>query len=320
MANSGTPIVVARKAEVGRKTPEWFSNLNKPNLINHAIWTGGVVFAGEERVTLDRANSIIGPISSRTRRMCKVVPNELGLPEPDTSRYTAEGFLKPENNFIVDVDWDDSGDGIKCLIRHESRQDTIRGNIDDSQQWWEPLSSISPWHFRRSLYDRMQYIYYPQRSYFIEAPQKVIDRLAPKPSPRDILRLGLSYGHFNWEAEFDEIDQLGPREQKWRLASFKLACENWKSLARKWEVNLELAYYSIARAKGENVKLSEELPSGGKSLSRWSQGPSPGGKLRAYLRSVASFSHAMASSKPLFTRISPEEARASAEARTEGSD
>ena len=63
--------------------------------LEKALAASGIDFTGEERISRDRLNSTIGPISRRTRSRCNGQVDAIGSIQRPYTRYDKEGLLKP---------------------------------------------------------------------------------------------------------------------------------------------------------------------------------------------------------------------------------
>ncbi|KAK7965113.1 hypothetical protein PG988_010117 [Apiospora saccharicola] len=135
--------------------------------LNKCIGASGVHFAGEERVHLNRLDSDIGSISSRTRHRCNTanLNASTGRIERPVGNYDPEGVLV--TYFTVhDIRRIDSG--IECKIRAGSNE----------RESWEPLHTLMTFWGLQQLQR-----FYRKHMTTDAAFEKVAQNLPP---PRDI--------------------------------------------------------------------------------------------------------------------------------------
>lgn len=239
--------MIKRKARIGSEIPQWFEDMERPSLVGQAIWAGGVLFPGDERVTFDRAGSSVGPVSSRTRQASRT-PDKLGLYERNSSKYDAEGMVMGQIT-LKDVRWDESRSTIECRIISGGSQ-SRRGHPEylagrPEEESWEQLTAISHTELENGLYKLMQSFMLPRN----KPPRDLVKDLTERPSPRDIINVSLQYGLFDWDARVGSY-KLSPRDHKWSLQYFGIMCRNWAILADRWETRL---------AKAEEDVVVEDL-------------------------------------------------------------
>ncbi|KAI1771695.1 hypothetical protein F4818DRAFT_445026 [Hypoxylon cercidicola] len=224
-----------RKKETGTETPGWFKDMANPSLVSKAIWASGVKVPGEDRVAPDRMKSIMGPVSSRTRKGCKSL-DSLGriIPEPHP-RYDKEGVLLGSDFGYIDVKeirWTESESEIECHVRNYGQGQDIG---------WVPLSALSQKQFRHNLKPLMIQIMRQAQS-----PQQVVDSMSAVPSPFDIIKIAKQDGRFRFKYTKTELQEQGRRAVK-RTAKYNwLHLIEWYALATKWSERLIIAKEKVA--------------------------------------------------------------------------
>ncbi|KAI1766120.1 hypothetical protein GGR53DRAFT_529069 [Hypoxylon sp. FL1150] len=227
--NNDTAVdeLIRRRARIGTDTPAWFAGLENPVVIQNAIGNAGVDFPGDDRVHLDRFNSFVGPVSSRTRHRCQGRPDELGSIEPPSQpKYDAEGYLITDN-YMWEIRWVESRSNIEC------RMGNWRGpGVGDS---WEPLYSIDDYRYEVGVDRCLRKI--------IKAPIPAKDKLEKMrtgPTPNDIIRIGRQYGRYRVKGSdlAHEFELLGPAQLRWLDKSAERRFDFWVKLMQDWNTCL----------------------------------------------------------------------------------
>ncbi|OTA95391.1 hypothetical protein M434DRAFT_28894 [Hypoxylon sp. CO27-5] len=98
--------------------PQWFLDMaTDSSLQDSAMELADIHFTGEERVAADKAASLRGPPSSRTRQKCKEPEKNLGTPVRVVPKYSEEGILTvPEKSITIQkIRWAEPD--VRCSVR-----------------------------------------------------------------------------------------------------------------------------------------------------------------------------------------------------------
>lgn len=212
--------MIERRAKIGTATPAWFQRLNDPFIIQNAVGRGGVHFPGDQRMHIDRLNSYIGHVSSRTRQKCQL-PDELGLSQPIrrpdyNPQYDAEGYITTVGK-VLSMRWDRSQSNIECLISR-------RGFT------WVPLSLISPRECDSEVYQYLDAVIKNREM----AKEYQLQWMTERPSPDDVMRVINQAGHHDAKATpgYSELNRL---QQKKLIDRAQRRIHQWSFIKDQWD-------------------------------------------------------------------------------------
>ncbi|KAI1089952.1 hypothetical protein F5B19DRAFT_504334 [Rostrohypoxylon terebratum] len=170
VAAKGTPIL------------QWFVDLKKQNLIEEAIGAARVDFPGEIRVSQDRLQSTVGPISSRTRRKGTWLDADLGALRQYSPKYNLDGSLILWSYEVRDIRWSKTGE-IECHLFYDEPDRPLVAS-------WENVEKVvfSP-PGERALYEHMDGIFWYAVNVDYQNRDGAIGRLKDLPSPHDVFAL-----------------------------------------------------------------------------------------------------------------------------------
>ncbi|KAI1210804.1 uncharacterized protein F4807DRAFT_467068 [Annulohypoxylon truncatum] len=216
-----------RAQEEGNRFPKWFTDLGGRQPLDEAIGAAGLDFSGEDRVSQDRANSTVGPISSRTRRKKWTIHSPTGVLNYQQPKYSADGMLVIWNYRVTEVRWNDSHE-IECKLKY-SEPDRVPATS------WENVESV----VRTSAGEHTLCVFYDQTHW---AAIKTMycnrdlncSQLLGTPSPNDVFEL---VGDINKVLSEVYKDHEQRSERKKRL-------EEWRQVTDKWMT-------TIGQIKGE---------------------------------------------------------------------
>ncbi|KAI1454756.1 hypothetical protein F4805DRAFT_477268 [Annulohypoxylon moriforme] len=111
-------MVVRRKqAEANEnERPQWLTDLHTKELIEEAVAAANIDFPGEIRVSQNRLDSTLGPISNRTRRSNWIVDRSTGVLTSAKPKYSADGSLVIWKYELIGVRWNESSE-VECKLR-----------------------------------------------------------------------------------------------------------------------------------------------------------------------------------------------------------
>ncbi|KAK8026843.1 hypothetical protein PG991_003899 [Apiospora marii] len=177
----------------------------KSGQVKRSIGAAGVHFPGEERIHLNRLDSDIGSISSRTRHRCNTanINTATGSIERTVGKHDSQGVLICDNWTILDIRVVDSE--IECQV-------SIGWGGPTS---WEPLHTVTTPHGIRELTK-----VYRGHLYSVATFEEVVQSL---PLPRDI-------------APLMNIYDTGDKLDKKSLAVYQ---REWAKLQERYETRME---------------------------------------------------------------------------------
>ncbi|KAI0109375.1 hypothetical protein F4776DRAFT_674796 [Hypoxylon sp. NC0597] len=189
-------------------SPQWFLDMAKDSrLLDSAAKIADLYFTGEERIAQDKAGSLRGPPSSRTRSKCQAVYDNLGTPVRVVPKYNEEGILTvtPDTKylFIRQIRW--GKPDVRCEVLWT--QGPNKGKTS-----WEDLSVFLAPQWRGRLlcfYTGM----------LRGAKDLSLQKMQDTPSPRDIV-------------EFEGANSLGFRVDAKGKPRITL---EWKRLMKQWD-------------------------------------------------------------------------------------
>ncbi|KAL7621341.1 hypothetical protein AAE478_008662 [Parahypoxylon ruwenzoriense] len=195
--------------ETGGQRPQWFDEMCDDDLIRRITASLRIDFPGEDRVTLDRFNSNIGAISSRTRQKCQPPNNSQGVLSRQSSKYGADGRVVWSIRKVTRIRW--SGDGeVEC-------ESVWAG---DSPTSWESLHSLMNCLSERHI----RHFFLEQLSSDLKrtdvSPGQLLEERSAQPSPRDIITISGPI----WEVMRGEANES-------RITTIK---RQWDKLQKTW--------------------------------------------------------------------------------------
>ncbi|KAI0838029.1 hypothetical protein F5Y06DRAFT_287517 [Hypoxylon sp. FL0890] len=110
------PIVAQLIKRIGKGPPQWFADMATDSSIQDAALVAAKVhFTGAERIAQDKASSLLGPPSSRTRAKCQNFDSYLGIPSKPALRYNNDGIVKTTEFTILQIRWGESD--VRCEVQ-----------------------------------------------------------------------------------------------------------------------------------------------------------------------------------------------------------
>ncbi|KAF3061832.1 hypothetical protein GL218_02846 [Daldinia childiae] len=224
--------LATRRQRIGTDRPEWFKQLNNFRSTEKALReVCGLDILGEDRVTLDRAASYFGTISSRTRSKCQL-PNSEGQILKNIPRYSADGILTSYIYGIHDIRW--NGTDVQCQVSHKYEAKV-----------WEDISAIlTP--------DNVYTIIRFYNGLIKETDSSRLDEVKNKPTLRDILDI---------QGGFHFIQHTGAEGYRKQRLSFMR--EYWLESANRWD-----AYITGLERVGTLGEQKEEATQEAKGRTR----------------------------------------------------
>ncbi|KAI1803775.1 hypothetical protein F4811DRAFT_562301 [Daldinia bambusicola] len=206
----------ARRQRIATDKPEWFKQLDNSRSVENAMRElSGLDIMGEDRVTLDRAASSLGPVSSRTRNKCRP-PNSIGQIVESIPRYSADGILTDRICQVHDIRWD--GTDVQCQV-------SLSSNPKD--EVWEDISTLlvaeSIWAIFRFYNNIMK-----------EHDSSRLDDFKNKPTLRDIIEIQRGF-HFLQDTKEEIPQYLTRREYIPHRSKMSILRGTWIYCTDKWE-------------------------------------------------------------------------------------
>ncbi|OTA58681.1 hypothetical protein K449DRAFT_424368 [Hypoxylon sp. EC38] len=204
--------------------PQWFLDMaTDSSLQDSAMELADIHFTGEERVAADKAGSLRGPPSSRTRQKCKEPEKNIGAPVRVVPKYSKEGILTVDEASITiqKIHWAEPD--ARCMVRWARCP---------PKTTWEDLSVFLAPQWRGNL----------ARFYMNTMGSITLQEMRDTPSPSDIMKIAgadtLGFdtdvrGDRSFTAEWKRITN------RWETRRFKL--ESLARLGRRERLSVSLA-------------------------------------------------------------------------------
>ncbi|KAI2463353.1 hypothetical protein F4781DRAFT_440655 [Annulohypoxylon bovei var. microspora] len=240
-------MVKRRRPEDGNMRPQWFVDLGSEARVKQAIDIAKINFPGEIRIDQDRFKSVVGPVSSRTRRKNWTVDPELGIFRYQTPKYGAEGAFVAWNYDVTGLRWNDELE-LECLLTY------LRPDRDPATSWESADKVVLTHKGEKSAYYFYTCRLREARSNMSGKPRKVLlELLQTVPSPHDVIKFVGGIKNFLPQTSDGTFKSKGDKGEQ---ADEKKHKQGWQQLSKDWTFTIAKLEKEVAVEASEAEKAA----------------------------------------------------------------